>query len=613
MANNTLNARIILCNDTTVNWGTSEKILLKSEFGIELTDGTPKFKIGDGVNKFADLPYATLTPSEIENKISTAVENAKHTHSNKSILDAITAAFTTQLKSNYDAAYTHSQTEHAPSNAQANVIETIKVNGTTQTPSNKEVDITIPTKVSDLTNDSGFKTTDTWRGIQDNLTSESTADSLSANQGKVLKGLIDGKAASVHSHTKSQISDFPTSLPANGGNSSTVNGHTVKSDVPENAKFTDTWRGVQDNLTSSSAVDSLSANQGKVLKELIDGKSNSGHTHDQYYDSGISRTKNTVLAAPNGSNGSATFRTLVANDIPSLTKSKISDFPTSMPASDVPSWAKASTKPSYSWSEIGSKPSTFTPASHTHGNADITGLDCGKLTGTLDIARLPQGALDRLVKVADDTARFKLTSATVQLGDTVKVTNTGKMYIVVDESKLSEETGYEVYTADTAASVPWSGITGKPTSFTPASHTHDDRYYTESEMNTKLSGKANSSHTHNYAGSSSAGGSATSAVKLDTDTAGSATQPVYFADGKPAACAYTLGKSVPSNAVFTDTTYKVFKGSSNGIGESGLVPAPSLSPYRVLYSGGDWGDVWENSIVENIATTTETKTYLGIS
>ena len=60
-------------------------------------------------------------------------------------------------------------------------------------------------------------------------------------------------------------------------------------------------------------------------------------------------------------------------------------------------------------------------------------------------------------------------------------------------------------------------------------------------------------HTHNYAGSASAGGSANSAVKLDTATAGSATQPVYFSGGKPVACTYTLGKSVPSNAVFTDT------------------------------------------------------------
>lgn len=43
-----------------------------------------------------------------------------------------------------------------------------------------------------------------------------------------------------HTHTKSQISDFPTSMPANGGNAYTVNGHTVAANVPANAKFTDT-------------------------------------------------------------------------------------------------------------------------------------------------------------------------------------------------------------------------------------------------------------------------------------------------------------------------------------------------------------------------------------
>ena len=61
-------------------------------------------------------------------------------------------------------------------------------------------------------------------------------------------------------------------------------------------------------------------------------------------------------------------------------------------------------------------------------------------------------------------------------------------------------------------------------------------------------------HTHNYAGSSSAGGAATSANKINTD-AGSATNPVYFANGVPVKTTYTLGKSVPSDAVFTDTVY----------------------------------------------------------
>ena len=58
----------------------------------------------------------------------------------------------------------------------------------------------------------------------------------------------------------------------------------------------------------------------------------------------------------------------------------------------------------------------------------------------------------------------------------------------------------------------WGGMTmGTHTEKRPQpSHTHDDRYYTESEMNTKLNGKANSSHTHNYAGSGSAGGTANS-------------------------------------------------------------------------------------------------------
>lgn len=108
----------------------------------------------------------------------------------------------------------------------------------------------------------------------------------------------------------------------------------------------------------------------------------SSHTHTvsqisdfgtHVYDATISRTANTVLAAPNGSSGPASFRKLVAADIPSITKGKITDFPTSLPASDVYAWAKASSKPSYSWSEIGSKPSTFTPSSHNHSYLTLYG------------------------------------------------------------------------------------------------------------------------------------------------------------------------------------------------------------------------------------------------
>lgn len=43
-----------------------------------------------------------------------------------------------------------------------------------------------------------------------------------------------------HKHTVSDIEDFPESMPADGGNANTVNGHTVEADVPADAKFTDT-------------------------------------------------------------------------------------------------------------------------------------------------------------------------------------------------------------------------------------------------------------------------------------------------------------------------------------------------------------------------------------
>lgn len=72
-------------------------------------------------------------------------------------------------------------------------------------------------------------------------------------------------------------------------------------------------------------------------------------------------------------------------------------------------------------------------------------------------------------------------------------------------------------------------------------------------------------HAHSYAGSASAGGSATSAVKLDTATAGSTTKPVYFSGGKPVACTYELKKTVPADAVFTDHTYDAATASALGL------------------------------------------------
>lgn len=101
--------------------------------------------------------------------------------------------------------------------------------------------------------------------------------------------------------------------------------------------------------------------------------------------------------------------------------------------------------------------------SHSHTNATITSIDASKITsGVIDIERLPKGALERLVIVANQSERYALTADDVQEGDTVKQEDTGVMYFVVDIDNLANENGYKVYTAGSATSVPWSGVTGKP-------------------------------------------------------------------------------------------------------------------------------------------------------
>lgn len=84
-------------------------------------------------------------------------------------------------------------------------------------------------------------------------------------------------------------------------------------------------------------------------------------------------------------------------------------------------------------------------------------------------------------------------------------------------------------------------------------------------------------------------GSASSAAAL-TSNAGSSTQPVYFSDGKPVACSYTLGKSVPADALFTDHTYGNMKGAtSSSAGSAGLVPAPNIGEQlKFLRADGTW-------------------------
>lgn len=109
---------------------------------------------------------------------------------------------------------------------------------------------------------------------------------------------------------------------------------------------------------------------------------------------------------------------------------------------------------------------------HQHVSDDIVSLAAEKISGIISLDNLPHGAMERCVVVRDEPARFALTTETAQTGDTVKVKTTGLMYFVVDDTKLSTEEGYEVYTAGAATSTPWSGVQNKPESYPPSEHIH---------------------------------------------------------------------------------------------------------------------------------------------
>ena len=102
--------------------------------------------------KYASLETLTALVAQIKTLLNGKVDKV----SGKGLS---TNDLTNERKTQYDAAYTHSQAAHAPSDAERNVIISVKVNGEALTPDGERaVDVDVPTAVSELTNDSGFQT-----------------------------------------------------------------------------------------------------------------------------------------------------------------------------------------------------------------------------------------------------------------------------------------------------------------------------------------------------------------------------------------------------------------------------------------------------------------------
>lgn len=121
----------------------------------------------------------------------------------------------------------------------------------------------------------------------------------------------------------------------------------------------------------------------------------------------------------------------------------------------------------------GSTTESFNGSKNVTINTTISTINAEKLTGTIDANRLPEipiekipaAALERLFVVDSQSAAM---SVDVQEGDVVQIGSGGPMYFCVSESASTFATKFKEFTAGSATSVPWSGVTGKPTFATVA-------------------------------------------------------------------------------------------------------------------------------------------------
>ena len=157
-------------------------------------------------------------------------------------------------RTNWDLAKKHADSTHARTDATK--VEKSSTNGNIKINGSETVVYTHPSG----TNPHGTTKSDVGLGNVGNFKAVSTVASQGLTDTEKSNARTNiSAAASTHTHTKSQITDFPTSLTANGGNADTVNNHTVETDVPTDAKFTDT---IYDDTEIKNSITGLKSDLG---------------------------------------------------------------------------------------------------------------------------------------------------------------------------------------------------------------------------------------------------------------------------------------------------------------------------------------------------------------
>lgn len=246
MADNTINVRIKDRSDTEANWTSKNPVLLKGERAI--TDGTGKYKIGDGKNTWSALPYYEAMTSADRTKLNGIASGA-----NKTTVDS------------------------SLSSSSTNPVQNKVVNSALAGKSNTNHTHDLSTMINTLST-GGSTPTDEDYFVSQYAGGGTTTTTYHRRPVKALLEYIKGKLAKVAtSGSYNDLSNKPT-IPSVGNGTITIKqAGSVKGSFTTNQSGattieltdnnTNTWRGIQDNLTSASTTDSLSANQGKILNE----------------------------------------------------------------------------------------------------------------------------------------------------------------------------------------------------------------------------------------------------------------------------------------------------------------------------------------------------------
>lgn len=363
-----------------------------------------------------------------------------------------------------------------------------------------------------------------------------------------------GGSTASYDGSKSVSVAIPTSLPANGGNASTVNGHTVLSNVPANAKFTDTVYSLPDASTTTKGGVKVGSNitvdTGTISLTADNVTGALGYTpptHDTHYMTGL-KVGATAYATSNAiaSNGNVYLNVL--DNYTVRDSHKIVGSGATTVTSDANGVITIS--------------STDTNTVYTHPNSGITAGTYKSVTvnaqghvtaGTNPTTLSGYGITD--AKIANGVITLGANSIT-PLTSHQSLSNyytKGEVNSQISSiPKFAIAVVTDLPTANISNTTIYLKKTGSDTQNLYTEYIYVDGWEQLGTQKLDLSGyltKTDASNT--YLGKYTA---AISANKLNSN-AGSATQPIYFSKGVPVACTYTLGKSVPSDAKFTDTVY----------------------------------------------------------